>query len=393
MKIKNQLQSVAGVVTVQIEGFFTERFINLCRTNNVKIWNVRNITSGLVSFDIYISEFKKLRKIAKKTKCKVKIKSKKGIYFFAFKYRKRKLFIILAILLIISVCTFSNFIWNIKIVGNEKVDSETIYKSLKDSGFKIGKLKVGTQKSEIANKVRADIPEISWLGIDFSGTTAYVKVIEKTKISDENIQENANGDIVAIKNGIITKIIPENGTALYKEGSYVEEGMKLIEGKIYSKILEERAVSAKGIVMANVEYSFEKEYYYNIFEKVYNNKKRWSVGITINSKEYMINYLNKSLKYDKIKKSKGLNVFGMEISFDLYSFDEYTEVEKIVSKDEIMKIASDDADSYLKDSIIPNCKNGTLVNTFTDIVEKDDKIICKSKYVVNEQIGEFRKNE
>lgn len=393
MKIKNQLQSVAGVVTVQIEGFFTERFINLCRTNNVKIWNVRNITSGLVSFDIYISEFKKLRKIAKKTKCKVKIKSKKGIYFFAFKYRKRKLFIILAILLIISVCTFSNFIWNIKIVGNEKVDSETIYKSLKNSGFKVGKLKVGTQKSEIANKVRADIPEISWLGIDFSGTTAYVKVIEKTKISGENIQENANGDIVAIKNGIITKIIPENGTALYKEGSYVEEGMKLIEGKIYSKILEERAVSAKGIVMANVEYSFEKEYYYNIFEKVYNNKKRWSVGITINSKEYMINYLNKSLKYDKIKKSKGLNVFGMEISFDLYSFDEYTEVEKIVSKDEIMKIASDDADSYLKDSIIPNCKNGTLVNTFTDIVEKDDKIICKSKYVVNEQIGEFRKNE
>lgn len=393
MKIKNQLQSVAGVVTVQIEGFFTERFINLCRTHNIKIWNVRNITSGLVSFDIYISEFKKLRKIAKKTKCKVKIKSKKGIYFFAFKYRKRKLFIILAILLIISVCAFSNFIWNIKIVGNEKVDSETIYKSLKDSGFKIGKLKVGTQKSEIANKVRADIPEISWLGIDFSGTTAYVKVIEKTKISDENIQENANGDIVAIKNGIITKIIPENGTALYKEGSYVEEGMKLIEGKIYSKILEERAVSAKGIVMANVEYSFEKEYYYNIFEKVYNNKKRWSVGITINSKEYMINYLNKSLKYDKIKRSKGLNVFGMEISFDLYSFDEYTEVEKIVSKDEIMKIASDDADSYLKDSIIPNCKNGTLVNTFTDIVEKDDKIICKSKYVVNEQIGEFRKNE
>lgn len=393
MKIKNQLQSVAGVVTVQIEGFFTERFINLCRTNNIKIWNVRNITSGLVSFDIYISEFKKLRKIAKKTKCKVKIKSKKGIYFFAFKYRKRKLFIILAILLIISVCTFSNFIWNIKIVGNEKVDSETIYKSLKNSGFKVGKLKVGTQKSEIANKVRADIPEISWLGIDFSGTTAYVKVIEKTKISDENIQENANGDIVAIKNGIITKIIPENGTALYKEGSYVEEGMKLIEGKIYSKILEERAVSAKGIVMANVEYSFEKEYYYNIFEKVYNNKKRWSVGITINSKEYMINYLNKSLKYDKIKKSKGLNVFGMEISFDLYSFDEYTEVEKIVSKDEIMKIASDDADSYLKDSIIPNCKNGTLVNTFTDIVEKDDKIICKNKYVVNEQIGEFRKNE
>lgn len=393
MKIKNQLQSVAGVVTVQIEGFFTERFINLCRTNNVKIWNVRNITSGLVSFEIYISEFKKLRKIAKKTKCKVKIKSKKGIYFFAFKYRKRKLFIILAILLIISVCAFSNFIWDIKIVGNEKVDSETIYKSLKDSGFKIGKLKVGTQKSEIANKVRADIPEISWLGIDFSGTTAYVKVIEKTKISDENIQENANGDIVAIKSGIITKIIPENGTALYKEGSYVEEGMKLIEGKIYSKILEERAVSAKGIVMANVEYSFEKEYYYNIFEKVYNNKKRWSVGITINSKEYMINYLNKSLKYDKIKKIKGLNVFGMEISFDLYSFDEYTEVEKIVSKDEIMKIASDDADSYLKDNIIPNCKSGTLVNTFTDIVEKDDKIICKSKYVVNEQIGEFRKNE
>ena len=91
MGLTSNVQNMMGVVTVQIEGFFTERFINLCRINNVKIWDIRNIVKGVVRFKINIYEFKKLKKIAKKTKCKVKIKDKKGIYFVLFKYRKRKL--------------------------------------------------------------------------------------------------------------------------------------------------------------------------------------------------------------------------------------------------------------------------------------------------------------
>ena len=96
MGIVNNVKNKIGIVTVQIEGFFTERFINLCRINNVKIWDIRNIVKGVIRFKINIYDFKKLKKIATKTKCKVIIKNKKGLYFTLFKYRKRRLSPLLA---------------------------------------------------------------------------------------------------------------------------------------------------------------------------------------------------------------------------------------------------------------------------------------------------------
>ncbi len=394
MGLRNKIKSVTGTVLVQVEGFFTERFLNLCKINNIKIWNIRNLTSGIVRFSMYVSDFKKLRNIAKKTKCKVNIKNKKGMYFWSFKYRKRKVFIFLGILIIVSACIFSNFIWNIKVLGLNNIKEEEIIALLNEAGFKIGSSKLSVDKSLVTSQVRAKNSDISWIGIDISGTTAYVKVIEKTKLDKDSILEDQIGDIVASKSGIITKIIPENGTALVKTGSYVQKGMKLIEGKIYSQIVDVREVSAKGIVEANVEYENSAEYYFSRLEKNYTSKSRKTFGITINDKEYLINYLNKSSKYDRIKKSKSFNVFGYNISFDYYTFDEYIEVQKSNTKDELINISKIDATNYFQNEILPFATNASLIDIAYNITEEQGKIIVVAQYTVNERIGEFiKKNE
>lgn len=389
MGIKNKVKSLVGVVSVQVEGFFTERFINLCKFNNITIWDIKNIVNGVVRFNINISDFKKLRKIAKKTKCKVTIKDKKGIYFFAFKYRKRKIMLVLILAILIIVCTFSNFIWNVKVIGNQKISSELILEQFCENGLYVGTFKLGLDKSNIISKVRTQNSDIAWLGVDISGTTAYIKVIEKTKISENEILKTEIGDIICTKPCVITKIIPENGTARVKEGSYVEEGMVLIEGKIYSTIVGIRDVSAKGIVNGKVEYEYVNKYLYTDVVKEYTNKKRWTIGITINSKEYIINYLNKSNKYDRIKYSKSINIFGLEISFDAYSFDEYVEKEVILSYEEITNKAEEDIDMYLNKVILTNCKNGSLIDKTTVITKENDGITFTTKYIINEQVGEF----
>ena len=389
MSIKNKAKSLTGIVNVQIEGFFTERFINLCKTNNIKIWDIRNIVNGMVRFNMYISDFKKLRSIAKKTKCKVHIISKKGLYFVKFKYRKRKVFILSIFLSILLLCFFSNFIWKIEVVGNESIEEKVLIEQFKNSGLKVGTFKIGLDKGNIIKRVRALNSDLTWLGIDIEGTTATIKVIEKTRIKDEDILEDRIGDIVAKKDAVITKIIPENGTAKVKEGSFVEKGMTLIEGVIYSKIVENREVSAKGIVLGNVEYEYKRDYPFKRINKEYTNKKRWSVGISINSKEYMINYLNKSYKYDKIKTSKNFNIFGLQISFDLYSFDEYIEDEVVLSESDIEALAMLDSEAYLKESILNNLKGATLINKEDTKIVSNDMITYTTKYVINEQIGEF----
>lgn len=393
MGIVNSVKNKIGVVTVQIEGFFTERFINLCKINNIKIWDIRNIVKGVIRFKINIYDFKKLRKVAKKTKCKVKIKNKKGAYFVLFRYRKRKFVFLLVMLAIICSIVFSTFIWQIEVTGNISITSEEIVEELKNSGIYIGKNKIGIDKKQVINEFRTRMNEVSWVGIQIEGSKAIIEVVEKTRLDEEDVQNSSLGNIVASKSGIITKIIPENGTAVFKEGSYIEEGTVAIEGTIYSKYIAPIKVAAKGMLRVDHEYSYENTYDYNEILKNYTNKVRYTVGITFNSKENMLNYLNKDKKYDITKSSKNINVFGNEMSFDIYECREYDQTIISKTKDELIQKANTDIEKYLNNEILPQTKDGSLVDQVTEIIELENGIKVVTKYVVNEEVGTFVEGE
>lgn len=388
MNLTKGVKNILGVITVQIEGFFTERFINLCKINNVKIWDVRTIVKGVVRFKINISEFKKLKKIAKKTKCKIQIKEKKGMYFIFFKYRKRKFVIVLLILAVVFCVSFSTFIWDINITGNETMTTQEVEEKLKEAGIYIGKNKLTLDKKKVINNLRISTSEISWIGIEIDGITANIKVVEKTKLDEKDIQYVNPGDIVATKSGVITKIVPENGTALYKEGSYIEEGMVAIEGTIYSKFLEPVEVPAKGILRIKSEHIFSKEYKYKEIIKEYTNKVLYTIGITINSNENMFNYLNKSKKYDITKTSKKINIFGASISFDLYKCVEYVEKEHINSYDELILKSKEEEKTFLN-SIKQNFNEPKILSEDKKIDKKEDSIVYTNKFIIENEAGKY----
>lgn len=388
MKLYDKVKNLGGIVTVEIQGFFTERFINLCKINNIKIWDIRNVVNGIIRFKMNISEFKKLKNVAKKTKCKVKIKEKKGVYFTLFKYRKRKFFAYLFCLIILISILSTCFIWNINITGNTSVNNDIIMQRLKDSGIYNGKFKIGIDKNDVLKHIRSICPEFSWVGMEINGSNVQVKFVEKKVLQDKDKQNNAFGDIISEKNGIITKIIPENGTATLREGSYVENGTILIEGKIYSKILEPEPVHAKGIVKIKSEYIFVKEYKFNNIIKEYIDNKKYTIGFSLNNSEFYINYLKKEKKYDKLKSSKTINLFGNNISFDFYSFNEYLEKELNLTKDEILNNANIESDKYI-DELIKTLSEGNLIDEKLEIIEKEDGIIYKKMFIVNEKIGKF----
>lgn len=390
MGLTDNIQSLTGVVTVQIEGFFTERFINLCKINNIKIWDVRNIVKGVMRFKINIKDFKKLRKISKKTKCKVLIKEKKGVYFTLFKYRKRKIVFVLLFLVLIFSISFSTFVWNIEVIGNETISKEEIIDNLKESGLFIGKSKIGLDKKDIVNNFRTKLSDISWAGLEIDGTRAIIKVVEKTRIDENNVQKINPGDIVATKSGVITKIVAEKGTSKCKVMDYVEKGNVLVEGNVYSRdneIMEE--VPAKGYAMIDSIYTFEKEYLFTKTEKKYTGKKRTTFGITVDSKENMLNYLNKSKKYDITKQSKSIRIFGKNISFDIFKCDEFEDITVDYTKDELNYIIDKEINEYLQNNILNNCINSNVVDITKNEYEIENGIKIKVEYVINEKIGEF----
>ena len=85
--------------------------------------------------------------------------------------------------------------------------------------------------------------DISWCGIKIKGTNVIVS-LEKATVKEEIIDENAICDIVAKKEGIITKITARNGTAIVKEGDLIKEGDILISNLIEGKYTGARNVAA-----------------------------------------------------------------------------------------------------------------------------------------------------
>ena len=229
MFIKILFSYVLGYITVTIEGYYIERFINICKTKKIAIWNLKRNGDIALTFRTQVSEFKEICNIAKKVKCKIKIKNKRGLPFLLHKYKKRKIFAILLILIAFSVIFSSNFVWNVDIKEENGKILENIEKDIEQAGLKVGELKSKINTKEVINKIRLDRNDIAWMGIELKGTNVIVKIV-KAEEKPEIIDENEYCNVVSDKVGVITKINCQTGTANMQVGDTVNVGDILING-------------------------------------------------------------------------------------------------------------------------------------------------------------------
>ena len=87
MFLKIWLNYIIGYVNIKVESYFLERFINICISKKIFLWNIKRKKSSLLYTSISIKDYKKLKQIAKKTKSRIKIESKEGLPFVLHRYR------------------------------------------------------------------------------------------------------------------------------------------------------------------------------------------------------------------------------------------------------------------------------------------------------------------
>ena len=68
MFIKIILSYLLGYLRISVEGYYIERFINICKNNKITIWNLKRNKDIQLYLNVRIGEFKQICKIAKKTK-------------------------------------------------------------------------------------------------------------------------------------------------------------------------------------------------------------------------------------------------------------------------------------------------------------------------------------
>ena len=310
MIIKVLLQYLLGYVRVTIEGYYIERFINICTTSKILIWNLKRDKGVRLYLNVGINDFYRIVKIAKKLKCKVKINKKRGIPFIINKYRKRKIFLISLLVIIITMYVSTGYVWNIEIQVENNLKLENLEQDIISAGLKTGMKKDEIHTEEIINQIRLNRDDISWIGIDLKGTNAIVKVV-KAKEAPEIIDEKDYCNIVATKAGTITQIIAQNGTALVKPGDEVEKGQILIQGTMEGKYTGIRYVHSLGEVKAIVQYTKTEKISYKEENTVKTGNIEKKYQIKFNN--FQINFyktLSNFKIYDTIEEEKKLKIFS-----------------------------------------------------------------------------------
>ncbi len=387
MLIKILFNYIIGYIRISIEGYYIERFINICRNNKIAIWKLKRDKNVKLELNVGIRDLRKIAKIAKKTQCKMKILRKRGLPFLFNKYRKRKIFFAFLLLIIILLAITSNFVWNIEVITEDNEPIDNIYQDVANSGLSIGKLKSQINTKEIINKVRLDRDDIAWMGIELKGTNAIVKVVKATA-KPEIVDESDYCSIVSDKQGIITKINAQNGTIAAKVGDTVNIGTPLINGWMEGKYTGIRYVHAKGEIEAKVWHTKRKIIPYNTTERKETGNIEEKYKIKINNFEINLSKrLSKFKIYDTIETEKKFKIFSdfyLPISLVKITNKEIQEEQKTYTIEEAKNIGIQELQEELDNEIEEKEK---IVNKIINTYEKEDGIEVYITYEVLENIG------
>ena len=123
----------------------------------------------------------------------------------------------------------SAFIWDFEVTGNDTVPTESVLQALERCGVRVGTRGVGLDQDELRNRVLPLLPDVVYLAVNVKGCTAHVQVVERVRpphlYRDSDVQ-----NIVAARDGLITKIEALDGVTCAAVGETVQAGQVLLSG-------------------------------------------------------------------------------------------------------------------------------------------------------------------
>ncbi len=355
---------LSGYVIIVVEGYFLEKFINICSHRQIRLWSVKWLKNSKIMMKISIDDFKLLRPITRKTKCRVHIINKRGLPFILHKYKNRKAFVLGSAIFVVLFFLISSFVWDISITGNEHVSTETIVEKLYNSGIRQGALKYSLNLDEVVDNMMLEISDLARISISLHGTRIFVDVSERRKPPDL-IDKKIPCDIVALRDGVITSIVAKEGLETVKVGQTVTKGQLLITGIIQnSKIKDAQPllVHSMGTVKARTWYEASSPVEQKVVKKQRTGLQKDMYSLGLLTKKYKL--FHKEIPYNNsehVEIRKKLTIgknFVLPIEWIVDQYFEYELHQCNIDIAQAEKNASEDA-LKLAQQLVP--KNATIV--------------------------------
>lgn len=377
----NVIRYMKGYLQIKVWGYAPERFINLCGNHQIIIWDLLK-NKEFYSLKLTLSDFYRIKKLAKKTKVRVVILERYGLPFFVTKNKKRKIFIAGFPICIIFLLFMTQFIWAIQFSGNSELTDDILLDFLEEENITFGTYSKLIDLPNLEMKLREEFPVITWTSTKIEGTKITIQIKENDLLSsDDKIEDSFESwDIVASKDGIVSSILTREGIPLVKNGDEVKEGDILISGSvpIYDNdgnIKSYQYIQADGDVFlaSTVQYDEKMDLYYQY--KDYTGQQIHKYFIAVGNKKFSWNIKNITFPYydvvENLNQWKILDNIYLPIYTGEYLFRDYVKVDAIYAVDDGKEIMIEKFNEYL----------AKLEEKGVQILEKNVRIETSDLYI------------
>ncbi len=369
-------------------GGFQEKFISALIDNNIQLYDITESKCEISSL-IKASDYSFVSRVARKYGVRTRACERQGLYFKLYGYRKRWGLVLGPLCCALTLLILSQFVWDIRISGNENLSDSQLYSVAEECGIELGSYIRSFSVSACEFKAMSEINQLSWISVEREGSRIYIKVHEKAIEEKEDIPAEMPCNIVSDYDGQLVYALIKRGTSNVKVGDGIRKGQILISGTVDNNNDGVIHIHAEGELIARCR---QTEEFFIPFKQV----KRKPLDEKKTTSYLMFGDFSVKLPWESYEPSDLDNVtyneetgyvslFGLKTPIKykkgIYTFYENEEI-TYKQEDVIKQLNEQKAD--FEDNFMQGCK---VVSAVSEIIPEENGIRMKVTYTVERDVG------
>ena len=249
------LDRLRGTVVVEIRGFRPDAMLDAMRSANIVVRQAKfrrierrgGAVEDVLEVRLSTRDALRLRPLLKRTGCRMRVRAKYGWPFWLARLSRNASFAVGACMFTAVFFLLSQIVWDVDVeIEGSRLATEQVLKAAETYGLRPYRWKFSLPPVEtMAAELYRYIPDASWIGVEWRGTRATIRVVEMKRPEPRPVKGPRH--LVASRDAEVTAIFAETGRPVVRPHALVRKGDVLISGWIGT---DERkiAVAAEGTV-------------------------------------------------------------------------------------------------------------------------------------------------
>ncbi len=224
------LPFLKGLLRLRIRGR-GEAFLSAAARDGVEFHHVVRCGEELEAW-VSRRDFARLRGPARAARVRVRIRQRWGLPFWWRRARSRRMMWVGGAVFLLALWVAGSLVWTVRVEGAPTSLLPRVRAAAAAAGLRPGVWRGGVDRRVVERALAVRVPQVAWVGVELSGTTAVVRVAPRLAVAPQLLSATVPCNLVASTDARITGLQVWSGLARVRPGEEVRRGQVLVGGNL-----------------------------------------------------------------------------------------------------------------------------------------------------------------